>query len=47
MIEEPIADNIDAEINALLDITKGNYYKAIHIVCESIQRAELSQSTAH
>ena len=47
MIEEPRADNIDAEIDALLDITNGNYYKAVHIVCESIQRAQSSQSTTN
>ena len=47
MIDEPTVYNIDAEIDALLDITNNNYYKAVHIVCESIQRAQSSQLTTH
>ena len=47
MIEEPRTHNIDAEIDALLDITDNNYVKAVFIVCESIQRAESSQPTTH
>ena len=44
MIEEPNCYDVNAEINALLDITDNNYAKAVFIVCNAIERAD--QTTA-